>query len=433
METKRTNYLKTFLLGFGFFGVSVIWSVYNAFVPLILDERFGLEAGFIAFIMVLDNIAALIIQPPLGVFSDRLRSPIGRRLPFIVVGAPFAAAMFGIIPSAHALPLFIFSCVTLLLAMAFWRTPVVALMPDITPSGSRSQANGIINLMGGLGTVLATLIGGPLYDINPGYPFYLGGALVVVAALLVLIFIKEPKEYIASKLHLASKGQDTGMDEKVTKNIANVFTQKDKSPMFILLAILFWFIAYNALETFFTLYGVKHLGLASGDSAFQISYIGLVFMIMAVPAGILASKLKRKSVIMAGIVTMIACVVLMYIFPAEILTIQFASLMGSGFYVLSILLMVAGIGWAMINVNSLPMVVDMTDDDHIGTYTGLYYFFSQVAATVGPVIFGWTIQLSGNNYRLMMAIAPLFLVLAFLMMMGVHKGEAKTEVVQQEE
>jgi len=432
METKRTNYLKTFLLGFGFFGVSVIWSVYNAFVPLILDERFGLEAGFIAFIMVLDNIAALVIQPPLGVFSDRLRSPIGRRLPFIVVGAPFAAAMFGIIPAAHTLPLFIFSCITLLLAMAFWRTPVVALMPDITPSGSRSQANGIINLMGGLGTVLATLIGGPLYDINPGYPFYLGGALVVVAALLVLIFIKEPKEYIASKLHLASKGQDTAMDEKVTKNITNVFTQKDKSPMFILLAILFWFIAYNALETFFTLYGVKHLGLASGDSAFQISYIGLVFMIMAVPAGILASKLKRKPVIMTGIVTMIVCVVMMYIFPTDILTIKFASLMGSGFYVLSILLMLAGIGWAMINVNSLPMVVDMTDDDHIGTYTGLYYFFSQVAATVGPVIFGWTIQLTGNNYRLMMAIAPLFLVFAFLMMLGVHKGEAKTSEPAQE-
>ena len=133
MESKRLNYLKTFLLGFGFFGVSVIWSVYNAFVPLILDERFGLQAGFIAVIMVLDNIAALIIQPALGVFSDRLRSKIGRRLPFIVVGAPLAAAMFGLIPYAHVLPLFILSCITLLLAMAFWRTPVVALMPDITP------------------------------------------------------------------------------------------------------------------------------------------------------------------------------------------------------------------------------------------------------------------------------------------------------------
>jgi MFS family permease len=429
MESKRMNYLKTFLLGFGFFGVSVIWSVYNAFVPLILDQRFGLQAGFISFIMVLDNIAALLIQPPLGVFSDRLRSPIGRRLPFIVVGAPVAAAMFGIIPFAQVLPLFIFSCITLLLAMAFWRTPVVALMPDITPSEHRSQANGVINLMGGLGTVLATLIGGTLYRINPAYPFYLGGALVVLAALLVLIFIREPKAYISKRLHLAEKGEDAQMENKVTKNLANVFTQKDKSPMFILLAILFWFIAYNSLDTFFTLYGVNHLGLESGDSAFQISYIGLVFMLMAVPAGILASKLKRKRVIMMGIILMIVSVVLMYMIPSEMLTIRFASLMGSGFYVLSIILMLAGIGWAMINVNSLPMVVDMTDDEHIGTYTGLYYFFSQVAATLGPVFFGWTIQLSNNDYRLMMVIAPIFFVLAFLMMIGVRRGEAKTAEV----
>ena len=426
METKRLNYLKTFLLGFGFFGVSVIWSVYNAFVPLILDEQFGLQAGFISFIMVLDNIAALIIQPALGVFSDRLRSPIGRRLPFIVVGAPLAAAMFGIIPFAQVLPLFILSCITLLLAMAFWRTPVVALMPDITPSKYRSQANGVINLMGGLGTVLATLIGGPLYNINPGYPFFLGGGLVVLAAILVLIFIREPKKYIASRLHLTDKSEITGMENNVFKNLTNVFTQKDKSPMFILLAILFWFIAYNSLETFFTLYGVNYLGLDGGDSAFQISYIGLVFMLMAVPAGILASKIRRKRTIMIGIIVMIACVILMYVIPANTLTMKFASLMGSGFYVLSIILMVAGIGWAMINVNSLPMVVDMTDDEHIGTYTGLYYFFSQLAATLGPVFFGWTIQFANNDYRLMMVIAPFFLVLALGMMIGVRKGESKT-------
>jgi MFS family permease len=334
--------------------------------------------------------------------------------------------MFCIIPYAQVLPLFIISCITLLLAMAFWRTPVVALMPDITPSKYRSQANGVINLMGGLGTVLATLIGGPLYNLNPSYPFFLGGGLVVLAAVLVLIFIHEPIEYIASKLHLAAKGENTEMENKVLKNLANVFTRKDKSPMFILLAILFWFIAYNSLETFFTLYGVNHLGLDGGDSAFQISYIGLVFMVMAVPAGILASKIKRKRTIMIGIIIMISCVVLMYVIPSQTLTTQFASLMGSGFYVLSIILMFAGVGWAMINVNSLPMVVDMTDDDLIGTYTGLYYFHSQLAATLGPVLFGWTIQLSNNDYRLMMVIAPFFLVLAFFMMMGVRKGEADT-------
>jgi Na+/melibiose symporter-like transporter len=430
METKKLNYFKTFLLGFGFFGVSVIWSVYNAFVPLILDDRFGLQAGFISFIMVLDNIAALIIQPTLGVFSDRLRSPIGRRLPFIVVGAPLAAAMFGLIPYAQVLPLFIFSCITLLLAMAFWRTPVVALMPDITPSDQRSPANGVINLMGGLGTVLATLIGGPLYSINPAYPFFLAAGLVVLAAILVLVFIREPKEYISARLHLADRKEGSQMDNKVLKNISNVFTQKDKSPMYILLAILFWFIAYNSLDTFFTLFGVNHLGLSGGDSAFQISYIGLSFMLMAVPAGLLARKLKRKNVIKVGIWVMVACVILMYLIPANILTTQFASLMGSGFYVLSIILIVAGLGWAMINVNSLPMVVDMTDDEHIGTYTGLYYFFSQLAATIGPVFFGWTIQFAGNDYRLMMVIAPLFFILAFLMMIGVKRGEATSKNVE---
>jgi Na+/melibiose symporter-like transporter len=379
---------------------------------------------------VLDNIAALIIQPTLGVFSDRLRSPIGRRLPFIVVGAPLAAAMFGLIPYAQVLPLFIFSCITLLLAMAFWRTPVVALMPDITPSDQRSPANGVINLMGGLGTVLATLIGGPLYSINPAYPFFLAAGLVVLAAILVLVFIREPKEYISARLHLADRKEGSQMDNKVLKNISNVFTQKDKSPMFILLAILFWFIAYNSLDTFFTLFGVNHLGLSGGDSAFQISYIGLSFMLMAVPAGLLARKLKRKNVIKVGIWVMVACVILMYLIPANILTTQFASLMGSGFYVLSIILIVAGLGWAMINVNSLPMVVDMTDDEHIGTYTGLYYFFSQLAATIGPVFFGWTIQFAGNDYRLMMVIAPLFFILAFLMMIGVKRGEATSKNVE---
>lgn len=427
METKKMNYLKTFLLGFGFFGVSVIWSVYNAFVPLFLQERFGLHAGFISFIMVLDNIAALIIQPPLGVFSDRLRSPIGRRLPFIVVGAPLAAAMFGLIPHAQALPLFIFSCITLLLAMAFWRTPVVALMPDITPSEHRSPANGVINLMGGLGTVLATLIGGPLYNINPAYPFFLAAGLVLLAAILVLIFIREPKEYISSKLHLADRAEGSQMENKVLKNLSNVFTQKDKSPMFILLAILFWFIAYNSLDTFFTLFGVNHLGLTGGDSAFQISYIGLSFMLMAIPAGILARRFKRKNVIIVGIWIMVTTIILLYLIPGGMLTTKFASLMGSGFYLLSIILIVAGFGWAMINVNSLPMVVDMTDDEHIGTYTGLYYFFSQLAATIGPVVFGWTIQLAGNDYRLMMVIAPFFFILAFFMMLRVKRGEHKSE------
>src|SRR5688572_14738082 len=155
MSASRINYGKTFLLGVGFFGVSVVWGVYNAFVPIFLSEKFGLAPQLIAFFMTLDNIAALFIQPPVGAWSDRLRSPLGRRIPFILIGAPITAIAFGLIPIAAALPLFVACTSTLLLSAALWRTPLVALMPDITPSEFRSQANGVINFMGGIGVIVA--------------------------------------------------------------------------------------------------------------------------------------------------------------------------------------------------------------------------------------------------------------------------------------
>ena len=151
-------------------------------------------------------------------------------------------------------------------------------------------------------------------------------------------------------------------------------------------------------------------------------------MIVAIPAGYVAKAIGRKRTIMSGIVLFFLCIVSMYFIPVDAQVIKYASLMGNGLYLVSIFGMLAGIGWAMININSLPMVVDMTDDEHIGTYTGLYYFFSQVAATVGPLIFGWTVQFAGNNYRLMMAIGPVFMALAFISMLGVKKGEAKNRI-----
>ena len=158
----KLNYPKTFLLGFGFFGVSVIWAIYNAFVPIFLRQRFNLEPNVIGFIMTLDNIAALFIQPYVGALSDKLRTPIGRRMPFILVGAPIAAVAFALVPAAQALPLFIASIGAMLLAMAVFRTPVIALMPDVTPSQFRSQANGVINFMGGIGSIIAFLVGSSL-------------------------------------------------------------------------------------------------------------------------------------------------------------------------------------------------------------------------------------------------------------------------------
>ena len=192
---QKFNYGKIFLLGFGFFGVSVIWATYNAYVPIFLEGKFGLEPAMIGFFMTLDNIAAFLIQPSVGAFSDRLKTRIGRRMPFILIGAPIAAIAFGLIPIVSILPLFVLCTSTLLISMALWRTPVVALMPDITPSRFRSQANGVINFMGGVGSIIAFLIGANLYDKNPNYPFWLVSELVIFSSLLVFAIIRESNSW----------------------------------------------------------------------------------------------------------------------------------------------------------------------------------------------------------------------------------------------
>ncbi len=412
----KFNYRKIFLLGFGFFGVSVIWSVYNAFVPIFLSDKFGLAPALIGFFMTLDNIAALFIQPPVGAWSDRLRTPLGRRLPFILIGAPISAVAFGFIPIASVLPLFVACTTTLLLSMALWRTPVVALMPDITPSPKRSQANGIINFMGGFGAIIAFLVGSMLYQQNPNFPFWMGSGLVIIAAALVLIFIREPKDY-----HQVER------QPKMLESLREVWQDSDKSALRLFLAIFSWFVGYNAIEAFFTLYSVNHLHLNEADGASILGHLSLFFVLFALLAGIIGARLGRRVTISIGLSLLMLLVVLMLFLPPEILASSLATAPVLGVIrVISIPMMLAGIAWSLININSLPMVVDMVEDIRIGTFTGLYYLFSTLAAIAGPNINGLIIQLSGNNYNSIMVVAPIFMVFALWLMWGVRRGEAKT-------
>ena len=411
----KFNYGKIFLLGFGFFGVSVIWSVYNAFVPIFLADRFGLAPVWIGFFMTLDNIAALLIQPPVGAWSDRLRTPIGRRMPFVLIGAPIAAIAFGIIPMAAVLPLFVACSSTLLLSMALWRTPVVALMPDITPSPKRSQANGIINFMGGLGAIIAFLIGSKLYSQNIAFPFWMGSGLVLFSAVLVFIFIKEPKEY-----------EETEAQPNMFESLREVWKDSDKSALRLFLAIFFWFVGYNAIEAFFTLYSVNQLHLDAADGASILGHLSLFFVLFALVSGFVGSRLGRRVSISIGLILLILLISAMYVLPADLLANQLAQLPVLGtIRVISLFMMVAGIAWALININSLPMVVDMVEDARIGTFTGLYYLFSTLAAIAGPNVNGLIIQLSGKNYNTIMLVAPIFMACALILMWGVRRGEAK--------
>lgn len=459
----KFNYGKIFLLGFGFFGTSVIWSVYNAFVPIFLANKFGLSAGLIGFFMTLDNIAALFIQPPIGAWSDRLRTPIGRRMPFILIGAPISAVAFGFIPIAAVLPLFVACTSTLLLSMALWRTPVVALMPDVTPSPFRSQANGIINFMGGVGAIIAFLVGSSLYKSNPAFPFWMGSGLVILAALLVFVFIREPKDFSTSELpeqpftgfgkYLLSKWAWILVMCFVTVLlyiwINDIFVllsglfltfvlfyalfmarepihDKDKSAIRLLLAIFFWFVGYNAIEAFFTLYAVNHLGLDAANGASLLGHLSLFFVLFALVSGFIGGKIGRRVTISTGIATLGILIGVMFVIPPDVLAAPLAKLPVLGTVrVVSLFLMGAGIAWALININSLPMVVDMVEDARIGTYTGLYYLFSTLAAIAGPNMNGWVIQLTGDNYNTIMLVAPIFMALALFLMLGVKRGEAK--------
>ena len=409
----KFSYSRIFILGFGFFGVSVLNALYNSYVPNFLQSRFGLSTSVIGVFMALDNIAALIIQPSVGPWSDRIRTRIGRRMPFILVGVPISAIAFGLIPVAAILPFFVACTTSFFLAMAFWRTPVVALMPDITPSEKRSQANGIINFMGGLGAIIAFLAGSAMYKINPGFPFWVGSGLVILAALMVYLFIKEPTEFVETERY------------NIIGSLVEVWKDRDKSAIRLLFAIFFWFLGYTAIEAFFTLYAKNYLGLSEADGSRLLGHLSLLFVLFAIPSGLIGGNLGRRGTISTGIILLAGVIFGISITPISTLTNVLTKLPVLGEIPgISIFLMLGGIAWSLININSLPMVVDMTSMERIGTFTGLYYLFSTLSAILGPISNGLLIDLTGGNYNALMSLAPTTLLIALVLMSGVKRGEA---------
>ena len=387
---KRFPYGKTFLLGFGFLGISLIWPIFNNFVPIFLKEDFALSATVIGFVMTWDNYLNMFIQPIVGERSDHTRTRIGRRKPWMLVGAPLAAIFFIGVPLANTVVGIMFAILFTNVAMALFRSPTIALLGDLFPSRQRSTANGIINLMGGIGSIIAFLMGGVLYSLGRITPFVFGSVVMLAAVGVVLLFIKEPE------LPMEKREKDT--KGGFLANLGEVLKASDRSGLFILLAILCWFLGYNALETWISSFGKFELGVEEGRMSILTSSMALTFVIFAVPSGLLATRFGRKRVIMVGIAGMV------------VLTLY--GLLISNLFMLLSLLIPAGIFWALINVNSLPMVYDVGGDARIGAFTGLYYLAANLAAVGGPQAVGVLIDLTQENYRIMFLFAAVFMVLA---------------------
>lgn len=394
----KLNYKKTFLLGFGFFAISIMWSVYNSFMPKILSNYIG-STAIIGFIMTIDNYFAIFIQPAVGTISDSINTRFGKRMPFIMIGMPLAFVFIILLANYKGLGTLILFLVLTNLSMSIFRSPVISLMPDITHKENRSKSNGIINFMGGIGAVIAYFIGSKLWDVNEKYPFYLSAILMLVSFIVLFTFIKEKRDVIEYE-----KG-----DEKIGLFKSLMETGNIKNVLSLLFAICSWFIAYQGIEAFFTLYGTNYLGLKTSAASFSFTFISLSFLVFAIPAGIVGTKYGKKKTISFGVLGLLICF-LIIAFLKDIWMIR-------GLFV------VCGFFWAMININSYPFVTDMAPKGQIGVYTGLYYLFSSIAAIISPPLLGLIIDFMGYDY--MFFYGTIFLFIAFILIQKVNIGKSE--------
>jgi MFS family permease len=413
------HYGKTLIVGFGFLGISIIWPIFNQFIPIFLQagnpefERqlleagrdvpqvigFGLAPSLALFIMTWDNLINVFIQPWVGAKSDRTWNRFGRRKGWILLGVPIAVVGFALIPFAQTAVAIAAYILITNFGMALFRSPTVAWLGDLFDPDDRSKANGIINLMGGVGGLLAFFGGGFLFNsMGRSAPFIGGAILLIVAALVAVFGVTEPKE-----ITLDPKKEG----DSVLANLRVLFNNPDKSGIFVLVGILFWFMAFNALEAGLSSFAVFTLGIAPGTASIYAGAVTISFILFAVPAGLVGTKYGRRRTIQIGLTGLTILMAASYVFIQGVVT-----------FIVGLVLM--GIFWAFVNVNSLPLVYDYGDERRIGAYTGLYYFSSQLAAVLGPTLGGVVVDVLGDQYRWLFLFGALFMALAWLGMTQVR-------------
>ncbi|MCT4663161.1 MAG: MFS transporter [Tissierellales bacterium] len=400
----KLNYKKTLTLGMGFFAIALVWQIYNFYVPLFLAEYIPNSMTMVNGIMTMDNVLAVTMIPIIGSLSDHTKTRFGRRMPYLLIGMPLSALFFVLIPhfnlnSGGSLGVFVILIMLYLTMMSLFRSPTIALMPDITPPELRSKANGVINFMGGFGTILALTLGAMLYKMNENYPFWMTGVLMMVSLAVLFFGIKEPE--------VGTIGEHD--DEKLNfkQSIHDLFHSSDKTTSYILCAIFCWFVAYEGVLATFSNYCVKFLGIEESSASLYLSVMSALYMVTAIPSGYFAAKVGKAKAISMGIVGMFASFMLIGFLRKDLLFLNIPFSIS-----MMVLMVVAGISWALIGINSYPLVVERAKSNQFGIYTGLYYFAAQSAAIVGPLLLGLVIDALG--FRAMFPFAAVFYAFAFV-------------------
>ena len=485
----KLNYKRTILVGFAFFLISAFWQAYDAIIPLILTNHFGLSQFWSGVVSATDNVLAVFLLPVFGAISDKVMSRYGKRTPFVFVGTILAVITFiclalvdsaqlpavleggfaemyaeadGMrkaayelmaearraespeliaaaeaalkaadkrfeaitnmtfeVTAANALPLigFIGMLLLVLISMAIFRSPAVALMPDVTVKPLRSKGNAIINLMGTAGGIIVLVLG-MIFAVDDIYKSYTGyviavGALMLVALGIFLFTVKENKW----AEEMRADTEKYGIEEKTVEAPAEKRKlSRDEliSLMLILASVALWYIGYNSITSKYSVYATRELGFS-----FQFTLIvaQAAAVVAYIPVGIIASKIGRKKTILAGI-TMLAAAFLLghFIDPTTSQLVMYP------------VFVLAGIGWATINVNSFPMVVELAKGGDVGKYTGYYYTASMSAQIIAPILSGALYDLLGMR-NVFFVFGTIFVAASFVTMFFVKHGDAKPEKV----
>ena len=424
----KLNTKRTVLVGFAFLSICAFWQMYDNLVPKILTETFGIGESISGIIMASDNVLALFLLPLFGGLSDKCSSRLGRRRPFILFGTLAAVALMMALPiltdSFHAEPApwklvcFVVSLGFLLIAMGTYRSPAVALMPDVTPKPLRSKANAIINLMGALGGIIYLIITTFLYktsaDVYVSYLplFAIVGGIMLAALAIVMFFVNEPKLVAEQKQYEDAHPEDNLVVQ--TDNGEALPADVKKSLSFLLASIALWFIGYNGVTTWFTTYVAEVMGQALGGASTCLLIATGGAIVSYIPIGALAARIGRRRTIRLGVALLAACFAAGYF-----LTTMYQSINAIMFVTFALV----GFSWAAINVNSLPMVVEMCRGSEVGKFTGYYYTFSMAAQVITPILSGYL--LGHVSYRLLFPYAAFFVVCSGITMHFVRHGDAK--------
>jgi len=456
------KYGRTFLIGLAFMTSSIVWAYYNFMMPILLKDFFiDIEVGhfldlYVGIIMVLDNIIAVLMIPYFGAISDRTKSKLGKRTPYIMIGcisAVFSFSVLGIISDLRGIGPFV-GLISVIIwfnfSMSFYRSASISILPDLTDPEVRSTGNAIINILGAISIVIGLvipIITGQIYDTQLLYQrdlsralgFYLVSIITAIALVIFLLTVKETptgEKFLKignysiaidpiSLEYLGEQEINTEKKEKPYESLKIIFKESDKSTLFMLITIFTSFLSQNALETYYSLYATSFLGLNEGEASSIVIIAPIVMIITAIPAGKLAEKFGRKNMIFIGLIGLNICSVIMLNLKELI--------------IIRILMGFIGIFYGFIIINSIVIIWQMAPKGKIGAYTGVYYLFSQLSATLSPLIAGSVFSFyklltdceEGSQYVMLFPYIILWEIIAILFLSNVKRGESKKFTAKQ--